>query len=151
MEVLDNPTVSSKELQTFLQAASCAAYMKIHLGEIWEQARRIIELPPNTSYVQLKQDESDLVGMDLMEERLLPVGFNIYIDIKHRLNLYKSGWLMLYTFDPPTGQFFYWITEMVTVYEKGTDYDFTQTSKFGRIGFSHASGRGGVGITSTNN
>jgi hypothetical protein len=151
MEVLDKRTVASKELQIFLQAISCAAHVQELLGQIWELTEHIITLPPNTSFVNLNQDKSHLVGMNLVEERLLPVNHNIYVNITGVGNPYVGGWLLVFTFDLETRAFYYWITEMATVYQRGLEYDFTQASQLGRIGFFNASGRGGVGITSTNN
>jgi hypothetical protein len=151
MEVLDNSTVASKELRIFLQAISCAAHIKELLGQVWELTEQIIPLPPNTSFVKIEQDKSILVGMNFIEERLLPVKYNIYVNIIGENNPYLGGWLLVFAFDLETKAFHYWITEMATVYQRGLDYDFTQASKLGRIGFFNASGRGGVGITSTNN
>lgn len=151
MEVLDNSTVASKELNIFLQAISCAAHIQELLGQVWELTEQIITLPPNTSFVKVKQDKSMLVGMNFMEERLLPVKHSVYVNIAGKDNPYASGWLLVFTFDLETKAFYYWITEMATVYQRGLDYDFTQASQLGRIGFFNASGRGGVGITSTNN
>lgn len=151
MEVLDNSTVASKELNIFLQAISCAANLQQLLGRVWELTEQIITLPPNTSFVQVKQDKSILVGMNFMEERLLPVNNNVYVNIAGKNNPYAGGWLLVFTFDIETKAFYYWITEMATVYQRGLDYDFTQASQLGRIGFFNASGRGGVGVTSTNN
>ena len=151
MEVLDNSTVASKELQIFLQAISCAAHVQELLGPIWEHTKNIITLPPNTSFVNLNHDKSDLVGMNFVEKRLLPVNHNVYINITGMNNPYVGGWLLVFTFDLETRAFYYWTTEMATVYQRGLNYDFTQASQLGRIGFFNASGRGGVGITSTNN
>lgn len=151
MEVLDNSTVAQKELQIFLQAIGCAANLQNLLGQVWELTEQIITLPPNTSFVKVKTDKSFLVGMDFVEERLLPVNRNIYVNIAGEHNPYIGAWLLVFTFDLETKTLYYWITEMATVYQRGLDYDFTQASQLGRIGFFNASGRGGVGITSTNN
>lgn len=151
MEVLNKRTVASKELQIFLQAISFAANVQKLLGQVWELTEHIITLPPNTSFVSIKKDKSDLVGMEFIEERLLPVNYNVYVNIAGKSNPYIGGWLLVFTFDLETKAFYYWITEMATVYQRGLDYDFTQASQLGRIGFFNASSRGGVGITSTNN
>ena len=151
MEVLNKKTVASKELQIFLQAISCAANVQALLGQVWEQTENIITLPPDTSFISIKKDKSDLVGMKFIEERLLPVNNNIYVNIAGKNNPYIGGWLLVFTFDLETKAFYYWITEMATVYKRGLDYDFTQASQLGRIGFFNASGRGGIGVTSTNN
>ena len=148
MEVLDKS--AGKEFLTFFDSIAAIVQLQRFLGHFWSDVRQIITLPPNTSYVAIRQDKSMAVGMPFIEERILPIGWHIYINME-RDHPYKGGWLLLYGYDEETKQFFYWTTKMVTVFHKGNEDDFAKTSEFSRLSIFNASGRRGIGITSSNN
>lgn len=150
MEVLIEP-VMYKTFHTFLESISIIAYLQMQLAQVWEKTEYIVALPQNTSYVKVVFDQSVLVGMPFIEERIIPVKYHIYIDIENERNKYKGGWLLLYVFDPETKQLFYWTTEMITVYQKGLDNDITQASQLSTISLLNAPSGGGIRITSSYN
>lgn len=140
-----------EDFHTFLESISVIAHLQMELGEIWKDTEWIVTLPPNTSYVKVVFDKSILVGMPLIEEKIIPVKNHIYIDISSERNKYKGGWLLLYVFDPETKQLFYWMIKMVTVYQRGLKNDITQASQFGTTSLFNAPSGGGIRITSSCN
>ena len=151
MDLLDIRTNRVSELKVFLILISVMAWLQKQFGDAWYETRFINEVTGGADSCKIILDLSDSVGMPHIEEIIVPITNRIWLDFSGLKSPLQGSYLMIWGHSPKLASIFFWTTEMVAVYSQGEYHDTSKADQLSRVGFPHASSRGGIRTSSSCN